>query len=83
MSSAKYMCRDFVEDVTAYLEGALSEGRVKIIEAHLAICPHCVEYLREIRLSITATGALADSDLERMPDDVRARLLHAFEHKDN
>jgi anti-sigma factor RsiW len=79
MSAASYVCRDFVEDVTAYLEGSLPAARVELVEAHLADCPHCTEYLREMRLTISATGTLAADDVERLPDDVRTRLLEAFE----
>jgi anti-sigma factor RsiW len=79
VSAPTYACRDFVEDVTAYLEGSLPPERVMLIEAHLTDCPHCTEYLREMRLTIAATGSLAATDVERLPDDVRARLLEAFE----
>ena len=45
-AAATYMCRQFVEDVTAYLDGALPESVVAIIDGHLADCPHCREYLQ-------------------------------------
>jgi len=78
MSTARYACREFVEDVTAYIEGALPDERVALIEAHLAICPPCREYLAQMRFTIAATGTLGTSEIERLPDDVRQRLLDAF-----
>lgn len=78
MSAPNYVCRDFVEEITAYLEGALPDERVAIIDAHLEGCPHCREYLREMRLTIKAAGSLADHDVADLPDDVRTQLLDAF-----
>jgi len=77
-AAATYVCRQFVEDVTAYLEGVLPESVVVIIEGHLADCPHCREYLREMRLTVIKTRALNDEDVDAMPADVRDRLLQAF-----
>jgi predicted anti-sigma-YlaC factor YlaD len=81
-AAATYMCRQFVEDVTAYLEGALSDTIVVLIEAHLADCPHCREYLNEMRLTVIKTRALDDADVDAMPADVRDRLLRAFQDRD-
>jgi len=78
MSTAGYACREFVEDVTAYIEGALPEERVALIEAHLEMCPPCREYLAQMRFTIAATGTLGVSEIDHLPDDVRQRLLEAF-----
>jgi anti-sigma factor RsiW len=78
MSAAAYVCRQFVEDVTAYLDGALSDQQVLLVEAHLADCPHCREYLRQMRRTIEGTGALRERDVTDMPDDLRERLMQAF-----
>ena len=80
-AAATYMCRQFVEDVTAYLDGALPESVVTIIESHLADCPHCREYLSEMRLTVMKTRALNDDDLDAMPTDVRERLMQAFRER--
>lgn len=81
-AAATYMCRQFVEDVTAYLEDALPESVVAIIEVHLADCPHCREYLSEMRLTVMKTRALNDDDVDAMPTDVRDRLMRAFRERD-
>ena len=75
-------CRQFVEDVTAYLDGALPESVVAMIDDHLADCPHCREYLNEMRLTVMKTHMLNDDDLEAMPADVRDRLMQAFQKRD-
>jgi anti-sigma factor RsiW len=77
-ATAPYVCRQFVEDVTAYLEGALSDEMVARIDAHLADCPHCREYLAEMRATIAQAGTLAADDVTAMPDDLRQRLMAAF-----
>jgi anti-sigma factor RsiW len=80
-AAATYMCRQFVEDVTAYLDGALPESVVAIIESHLADCPHCREYLNEMRLTVLKTRALNDDDVDVMPAEVRDRLMQAFRER--
>ena len=80
-AAASYVCRDFVEDVTAYLEGALPDETVALVEHHLADCPHCREYLEQMRLTIAATRALDALDVEAMPTDVRERLMQAFNER--
>jgi anti-sigma factor RsiW len=80
-AAAPYVCRQFVEDVTAYLEGTLPEGVAALVEDHLADCPHCREYLRQMRRTITATHELAERDVDSMPDDVRERLMQAFRER--
>jgi anti-sigma factor RsiW len=79
MSAAPtYVCRQFVEDITAYLEGALPDDIVILVELHLADCPHCREYLAQMHRTIVMTRALTEHDVDTMPDDVRQRLLRAF-----
>jgi anti-sigma factor RsiW len=79
--ASTYVCRQFVEDVTAYLDGALPETVVVIIEAHLADCPHCREYLAQMRRTVAMTHSLSDTDVDAMPADVKARLMRAFEDR--
>jgi anti-sigma factor RsiW len=81
-AAAAYVCRQFVEDVTDYLEGTLPAGVVAAVEAHLADCPHCREYLAQLRASITGARALDERDVDAMPDDVRERLLRAFRERE-
>lgn len=75
---AAYVCRQFVEDVTAYLEGALPDDVAARVESHLADCPHCREYLRQMRRTVSAARTLAEADVDEMPADVRDRLMRAF-----
>lgn len=55
-------CRDFVELVTDLIEGQLEQARRLEAESHAGDCPHCAEYLAQIRLTIVGLRALADSE---------------------
>ncbi|HYB14252.1 MAG TPA: zf-HC2 domain-containing protein [Streptosporangiaceae bacterium] len=57
------VCQQAVELVTDYLEGRLSRSARRRFERHLADCPHCTEYLAQMRATISLTGRLAPEDL--------------------
>ncbi len=69
------MCRQAVELVTDYLEGALTPAERARFEAHLSGCPHCTEYLREMRVTIAATGRVKP---ESLSPAARADLVALF-----
>lgn len=60
---ADLVCQQLVELVTDYLEGALSRRDRKRFEQHLAGCPHCPEYLAQMRATIDLTGRITPDDL--------------------
>ncbi|HKZ15780.1 MAG TPA: zf-HC2 domain-containing protein [Solirubrobacterales bacterium] len=65
------VCQEVVELVTDYLEGAMSRAERRRFEAHLADCPHCTEYLAQMRATIRLTGRLEADDLTaEMSDDL-------------
>jgi anti-sigma factor RsiW len=57
------VCQQVVEMVTDYLEGALSAADRARFETHLAGCPHCTEYLAQIRETIRLAGRITPEDL--------------------
>jgi anti-sigma factor RsiW len=57
------VCQQVVEMVTAYLEDALSRSERRRLEKHLSGCPHCTEYLAQIRETIRLAGRLTPEDL--------------------
>jgi mycothiol system anti-sigma-R factor len=64
-------CAEAVEQLWAYLDGALTSEDKAALEEHLAFCRTCcgeVEFAKELR------GFLARSAAEELPEDVRARL---------
>ncbi|HSZ12988.1 MAG TPA: anti-sigma factor [Solirubrobacteraceae bacterium] len=62
-SKPELVCREMVELVTDYLEGALTRSQRRRFEAHLAACEHCTEYLQQMRATIRLTGRLQAEDL--------------------
>jgi anti-sigma factor RsiW len=68
-------CRELVELVTDYLEGALSADDHRRFDGHLEGCDACTMYLDQIRVTITTTGRLTEESLDpRMRD----ALLETF-----
>ena len=56
-------CQQVVEMVTDYLEDALPAADRRRFEAHLAGCPHCTEYLAQMRETIRLAGRITPEDL--------------------
>ena len=72
---AHMSCRELVELVTAYLEGALSlENRMRF-ETHISGCDGCTTYVEQMRLTIQLTGTLRVDEVSREAEEA---LLHAF-----
>lgn len=72
-------CAEAVEQLWAYLDGALSDREKAALEEHLAFCRVCcgeVEFAEELR------AFLARSAAEELPDDVRARLTATLDGLD-
>ena len=63
------VCQQAVELMTDYLEDALSRAARRRFEAHLARCPHCTEYLAQLRETISLTGRLEPEDLTAQQRD--------------
>jgi anti-sigma factor RsiW len=57
------VCQQAVELVTDYLEGTLPRSARRRFEAHLAGCPHCTEYLAQVRATIELAGRITPDDL--------------------
>jgi anti-sigma factor RsiW len=65
------VCQQAVELVTDYLEGKLGRSARRRFEAHLSVCPHCTEYLAQMRETISLTGRLTAEDLtSEMRDEI-------------
>jgi anti-sigma factor RsiW len=68
-------CREFVELVTDYLEGALTPDQQARFEAHLAECDACPGYLEDIRSIATTLGTV---ELPPADPGTHETLLAAF-----
>jgi anti-sigma factor RsiW len=63
-------CRQLVELVTAYFEGALPEEERAAFDEHLAVCPGCVRYVEQLRTTIRVVG-----DADRLGDSPEVGVL--------
>ena len=72
---AHLTCRELVELVTDYLEGALDDDTVRRFDEHLALCPGCVTYLDQMRETASRLGTIP---VESVSGEMRASLLSAF-----
>jgi anti-sigma factor RsiW len=68
-------CRQVVQLLTDYLDGALSAADRVLVEEHLAGCDACTAFLAQLR---TASRVLASLGAVEVPAPLRADLLRAF-----
>jgi anti-sigma factor RsiW len=68
-------CRELVELITDYLEGALDVRDRRRFERHIEGCPHCTVYLEQLRVTLAALGSLREDSLEpALRDELLARF---------
>jgi predicted anti-sigma-YlaC factor YlaD len=75
MFPGELTCKELVELVTEYFEGALPVKERIRLEEHLVMCSWCRTYLEQMRETIGTAGTLREEDIE---PEVRERLLDAF-----
>jgi anti-sigma factor RsiW len=68
-------CAEFVELVTAYLEGQLDAETAQRFVDHMALCAGCDRYVEQFRRTISTLGTLPP---ESLSDEARDTLLAAF-----
>jgi len=75
VSGRDLTCREVVEIVSDYLEGALSAEDRERFDAHLSVCDGCDTYVDQMRETIRLTGMLTE---EQVPVEQREQLRQAF-----
>jgi anti-sigma factor RsiW len=68
-------CHELVQVVTDYMECTLPDDDQVRLEAHLAECPYCVEYIAQMRQTVQALGRLP---AETIDPERQEELLEAF-----
>jgi len=66
------ICQQFVEEITNYLEGKLSEAEERWTDEHLAQCDACRAYLEQMRATIASLHGLRETGIDPA---LRARIL--------
>jgi len=64
-------CREIIALLSEYIDGTLPAAQARDLEAHLAICPPCVDYLESLRATGAAAGRLRE---EAIPAECRRQL---------
>jgi anti-sigma factor RsiW len=71
-------CRELLDFLHLYLEDELPADRRHEFDRHLAVCPPCVQYIREYRDTVRL-GKAAYADLEGPPAaDTPEELVRAI-----
>jgi anti-sigma factor RsiW len=70
-------CREFVEFLMEYLDGALGDGERRVFEEHVGDCPACVNYLDTYRETVRLGKGVCAPDAE-VPPDVPEELVQAI-----
>jgi anti-sigma factor RsiW len=68
-------CRELVEVLTDYLDGALEPAERADIERHIVFCRGCADYVEQMHTTIGLLGLLDRDDPGPGPDE---RLLETF-----
>jgi anti-sigma factor RsiW len=58
------VCRQAVSLMTDYVDGALSSSDARRLERHLADCPNCTEYLKQLRITVGLSGRIDAEPLD-------------------
>lgn len=69
-------CREMTELVTAYAEGQLRLAERLRFRMHIALCPNCRTYVRQLKATARALGKLPEPEI---PPEFEAELLRRFE----
>lgn len=68
-------CKEVVEIVSDFLDGALASGDRARVEQHLLVCPPCAGYIAQVKSTLVQ---LADLGAAQRPVAVGSELLEAF-----
>jgi len=72
-------CLEIFARLSEYLDGDLSAGDCAEVEAHIADCPPCVEFLKGLRNSVEASHRFRTPAAPGPVDEqMRARLQKAW-----
>lgn len=72
-------CLEVFAQLSEYLDGELTGNACAEIEAHIADCPPCVEFVRNLRECIGATRHVqADCQPGPMPKELEDKLRAAW-----
>jgi anti-sigma factor RsiW len=78
MTRPSVRCVEFVETVTDWMEGALDDDDALVREEHLVSCPHCTDYVVQLRATCAVLASTRPGSATAPPEAARTALLDAF-----
>lgn len=78
LTSTPLVCREAVELMSDYVEGALTRRDRRRLERHLAGCDACTAYLAQLRATIAASGRVGAEDLDPAALDALTEVFRRF-----
>lgn len=75
-------CRQVVDLLTEYLEDVLPPSSRARLERHLAACPHCTEYLAQLRATIRASQLVTVDEIDEATKDELVALYRRWRSAD-
>ena len=70
-------CRELVEFLMEYLDGALGASERSVFEGHIEDCPACMNYLETYRETVRLGNSVCAPD-GGLPPDVPEELVQAI-----
>ncbi len=69
-------CHDVIDFLSDYLDGALPPQTAAQFEEHLSVCPDCVSYLDNFRVTLQASRvALTEQAIDPIPEELVQAIL--------
>ena len=78
MSVDEIVCREFAELATQYLDGAMPDATLELVEEHLAMCDWCRDYLSQIRATARAVADEPETPEDTPSAETLDGLMAAF-----
>lgn len=60
-------CQELIDYLTLYVEGSLPADEHARMDEHLAVCPECVDYLKNFRSTMELTRTACQTDAGELP----------------
>ncbi len=78
MLQPEIRCVEFVEQITEWLEGGMSDEALLLFEEHLAFCSPCTRYVDQFRTALDVIRQREERLGEAPPPAMRDALLDVF-----
>jgi anti-sigma factor (TIGR02949 family) len=76
--SSGLTCQELADFLMAFMDGELEPDTHADFEAHLALCPPCLNYLDGYRETVRLGRSLCEGPDAPVPDDCPERLVKAI-----